>query len=138
MSDLGATVPPDSIIVQPSAAIFNSTMMITGLLIIGAAFFVHRAFDALIVSIPLTLLGIGALGVGVFPGNYGTVHALFALLAFLAGGISAITAYRVESVPFRYISVVLGAISLITLFTYFSMGRASPFAVLGFGGSNGG
>jgi hypothetical membrane protein len=101
ISDLGATEPPDSIIVQPSSAHLHFQMTITGLLIIGGTFFVHRTYNALIVSIPLTLLGIGILGVRIFPGNRGTVHAFFALIAFVTSGISAITSYRVESVPFR-------------------------------------
>ncbi|MBP1928730.1 putative membrane protein [Methanolinea mesophila] len=133
ISDLGASVPPD-IIVQPSATIFNATMIVTGLLIIAASFFVHRAFGYLLVSIPLTLLGAGVLGVGIFPGNYGTVHAIFALLAFLAGGISAIAAYRVETVPFRYFSVILGVITLFTLVSYFALGQSAPLAPLGIGG----
>ncbi len=38
ISDLGATRPPDSVILQPSATIFNATMLATGLLVLGAAF----------------------------------------------------------------------------------------------------
>ncbi len=34
ISDLGGTEPPHSIIVQPSAAIFNTTMSIAGVLLI--------------------------------------------------------------------------------------------------------
>lgn len=35
ISDLGATRPPDSISYQPSATLFNWTMILSGLLIIG-------------------------------------------------------------------------------------------------------
>src|SRR2546423_8973351 len=44
ISDLGATRPPHSVIVQPSATIFDTTMILTGLLIIVAAYCMHRAF----------------------------------------------------------------------------------------------
>ncbi|RXE55667.1 hypothetical protein ABH15_05340 [Methanoculleus taiwanensis] len=134
ISDLGATMPPGSIIVEPSATIFNITMMVSGLLTLAAAYCIHRAFGQLVVTVPLVLFGLGVLGVGIFPGNYGTVHALFALLAFSAGGVAAVAAYRVETPPLRYFSVALGAISLTDLALYFILGDASPFAILGIGG----
>ncbi len=46
------------------------------------------------------LTGVGILGVGVFPGNYGTIHALFALLIFSAGGLAAIVSRTVQTPPF--------------------------------------
>jgi hypothetical membrane protein len=80
------------------------------------------------------LFGLGVLGVGIFPGNYGTVHALFALLTFVAGGLAAIVAVSVESGPFRYFSVLLGATGLMTLLLFMVMGDANPMAPLGDGG----
>jgi len=134
ISDLGATQPPGSIIVQPSSTIFNATMIVSGLLIIAAAYCVHRAFKNRAVTAFLGLFGIGVLGVGIFPGNYGNLHAIFALLTFVAGGFSAILAYRVEASPFRYFSAILGAISLLNLILYFVLGESSPFALFGLGG----
>jgi hypothetical membrane protein len=134
ISDLGATQPPNSIIVQPSATIFNTTMIISGLLIIAAAYCIHRAFRSRAVTASLALFGIGVLGVGIFPGNYGDLHAIFALLTFTAGGLSAIAAYKVETSPFRYFSVILGAVSLLNLILYFILGESSPFVAFGLGG----
>ena len=42
ISDLGATRPPNSLILQPSAAIFDGTMLASGALILLAAFLVSR------------------------------------------------------------------------------------------------
>src|SRR5688572_2612994 len=81
ISDLGATIPPNSVILQPSATIFDVAMIVAGLLIVAGAFFVHRAFGRTAVTIPLALFGIGALGVGVFPGNHLAPHQLFAMTA---------------------------------------------------------
>lgn len=134
ISDLGATQPPNSIIVQPSATIFNNTMIISGLLIIAAAYCIHRAFRSRAVTISMALFGIGILGVGTFPGNYGGLHAIFALITFVTGSLSAIAAYKVETSPFRYFSVILGAISLLDLFLYFILGDSSPFVAFGLGG----
>ena len=134
ISDLGATEPPNSIIIQPSATIFNSAMILCGLCIIFSAFYIHKTFDNKTVTLPLLLFGTGALGVGIFPGNYGTIHGLSALLTFVFGGIAAIASYRVLTSPLNYLSVMLGSVALLDLLLFFILGQASPFAIFGIGG----
>ncbi len=134
ISDLGGTLPPDSIIIQPSATIFDASMVISGLLIIAASYCVHRAFRKKMVTVFLGLFGTGVLGVGIFNGSYGDTHAIFALLAFLAGGLSAVASCRVQRAPMSYFSVILGGIALLDLFLFYIMGQESPFMVLGIGG----
>lgn len=134
ISDLGATEPPNSIIIQPSATIFNVTMMICGLCIILSAYCIHRALFIGTFTVPLALFGIGALGVGIFPGNYGAVHGISALLTFIFGGIAAIMSYRVVTSPFMYFSIAFGSIALLNLLSYYILGQASPFAIFGIGG----
>ncbi len=134
ISDLGATEPPNSIIVQPSATIFNFSMMLCGLCIILAAYCIHRTFYVNTVTITMALFGIGALGVGIFPGNYGAVHGISALITFIFGSLAAIMSYKVTTSPFRYFSVILGSIALLNLLLYYIMGQASPFALFGIGG----
>jgi hypothetical membrane protein len=134
ISDLGATRPPNSIILQPSATIFNTTMMMVGLCFIIGSYFLLRASTRRSVAIPALLLGVGALGVGIFPGNYGGVHALFAMLTFVSGGVAAILSYRVLSAPMKYLAVALGAIGLSSLLMYMFLGESSPLASMGDGG----
>jgi hypothetical membrane protein len=134
ISDLGATRPPNSVILQPSATIFNLTMLATGLLVVGAAVALYRAGFTWIATVPLGLFGLGAFLVGVFPGNWGDIHALSALLTFVAGGVTAIAAVTVVRGPLRVIAPVLGAVSLLTLVSVFVLGDASPMAVFGPGG----
>jgi hypothetical membrane protein len=135
ISDLGGTTPANGgIVYQPSATIFNLTMIVSGLLVAGAAVLVHRAFGRRAVTIPMLVLGLGALGVGVFPGPTGTPHALCAMTTFVAGGIAAVTGSIVARGPFRWLSIALGGVSLLTLGSYVVMGDGSPFAVLGNGG----
>ncbi len=109
-------------------------MVAVGILVIAAAWFVHGAFGRRSVTIPIAVLGIGALGVGLFPGNTGNPHAIFAMVTFIAGGIAAISAARVASGPFRWVSLVLGAVSLATLASYMVLGDGVPMAVMGIGG----
>ena len=134
ISDLGGTRPPDSLVFQPSAMIFDVSMAAIGILVIAGSLFVHRIFGRRSVTIPMTVLGIGALGVGLFPGNTGAPHAIFAMVTFVAGGVSAISAARVATAPFRLISFLLGAVSLLTLVSYILLGDGSPMAAFGIGG----
>lgn len=91
ISDLGSTFQPGDEVRQPSAAIFNTTMIVSDLLIAAASLGVARALPG--VALP----------------------ALIALLAFVSGGVAAILAGRVTRPPFRYLSVLLGVLALLSL-----------------------
>lgn len=111
-------------------------MILSGLLVIGGAYCVYRSSGRLGIGIPVALLGIGALGAGVFPAPTGGVHDLFALLTFFVGGLAAILAYKVQTPPLRYISVVMGAIPLLILALMIVLGESSGLpAILGVGGA---
>ena len=135
ISDLGGTRPPDSLIYQPSATIFDVSMIVIGGLIVGASLFVHRAFGRRSVTIPLTVLGIGALGVGLFPGNTGAPHAIFAMITFVAGGIAAnhrlADPRPAASGPCRRCWAPSRSA---TLGLYLFLGEANPMTALGIGG----
>jgi hypothetical membrane protein len=136
ISDLGGTMPSEGgIVLQPSATIFDATMLLTGPMILIGAYFVHRAFKRWAATIPLAFLGTGVLGVGVFPGYVPVMHPIFALIAFVSGGVAAVLTYKVTSSPFRYISVVLGVFTLVSVVLGFFFLEAWGFvAALGEGG----
>jgi hypothetical membrane protein len=129
ISDLGATEPPNSLITQPSATIFNTTMMFTGVLTLIGACFVFKTYKDLIVTILMGLMALGVLGVGIFPGNMNPMHPIFAMCAFVCGGLAAIVSYRIIRSPFRYAAIVFG---LVTLFFLVANGYFIP--ILGGGG----
>lgn len=114
ISDLGATRPPNSIIYQPSATIFNMAMLLAGLLTLTATFFQHKYFKELLFSIPLGLFGWGLVGIGIFPGDKAPYHGMFAMLIFSIGGLAAILAFKIVSSPFKYVGILFGSISLAT------------------------
>jgi len=118
ISELGASIKPGEAAPQPSATIFNFTMILTGIMIIIATYFVQTAFRKLLLTIPLFLFGVGILGVGIFPGDIAPWHGLFALILFVAGGIAAITSFKIVCPPLRYIFISLGTIALIFLIRY--------------------
>ncbi len=132
ISDLGAS--ETGLVLQPSATIFNLTMLVAGALIITGTWFTHRALHRRAVTIPTGLLGIGVLGVGVFPGNIHPQHPLFAFTAFVAGGLAVLLSAKVTPQPLRAIFAVKGAISLsFTLSSTFLL-EWGPFARLDLGG----
>ena len=114
ISDLGATKQPNSISFEPSSSIFNSIMWLSGLMILTATFYQHKYFKKLLFTIPAILFGLGLFGVGIFPGNIRPYHGMSAMLAFLAGGVSAITSFKIIQFPYKYIGILLGIISLTT------------------------
>jgi hypothetical membrane protein len=116
ISELAAPLPPNTIVPQPSASIFNISMIVAGILIIAATFFVQGVFRKPLASIPIGLFGIGILGVGIFPGDVVPWHGIFAIVIFFSGGIAAIASFKIVCSPFRYIFICLGIIALVFLF----------------------
>jgi len=138
ISDLGSTRPPDPVIHEPSATIFNATMLVTGAMVVLAAYLLYRGTNRRGFPLALAVFGVGAFGVGVFPGNVAPWHGLFALLTFFSGGITVILSSRVVSRPFSFLCGLLGGISLLVLISVFVFGvfvrSPHPLDFLGAGG----
>ena len=117
ISDLGATVQPHSVSYQPSADIFNATMGGAGLLVLAATGLLHAACRRFAASVPLALFGLGLVGIGIFPGNRVPYHSLCSMLAFLAGGVSAIAAAGICRGPLRYLGIGFGSVALAVWFS---------------------
>ena len=92
LSDLASTVPPNESVLQPSAMLFNVTTFLFGMLIIASAFLIHRVCKKQLFTSLLALSGLAAIGVGIFPGDTGTIHGLVALAWFVTAPLSAIVA----------------------------------------------
>jgi hypothetical membrane protein len=133
ISDLGATEPPDSVILQPSAAIFDTTMAVAGALVLAAAALAYRATGRRRLAIPLAILGVGILGVGLFPGDTAP-HPLFAQVAFIGGGVAAVLSGGVLGGAMGWISRALGTITLVSLALAITLLDWGPVASLGEGG----
>ena len=116
--------------VGPSALVFNSSLIIFGVLAIAAAYYLKNVFGGLLFPALVALAGLGAAGVGVFTSHAGFVHAAVSFVAFFFGALAAIAAYRVEKRPLNYFSVVLGVVALAALGLY----GAQAFLGLGIGG----
>ncbi|WP_432410130.1 DUF998 domain-containing protein [Rasiella sp. SM2506] len=132
ISDLGSTKPPNSIIHQPSASIFNVTMFLSGLMSLVASIYQHINFRKWVFTVPIVLFSLGLIGVGIFPGNISPYHGMSSLLAFLSGGIAAILCFKIVSKPFKYFSIVFGIIGIATWCTVvFTPNLIVPYIGLG-------
>jgi hypothetical membrane protein len=134
ISDLGGTRPPQGLVTQPSAMIFDATMLIAGVLLLAGAFVLWRLYRDRVLTVVSALFGAGAFLVGMFPGNT-TPHPYVALLAFVFSALTAIAVFRVTSAPFRFISLSVGLLSLIALIAG-ELGDSSPVVKsIGIGGT---
>lgn len=129
ISDLG---------VGPSATYFNSSVFLMGLLLIIGAYFLQRALDYKVLTVLVALTAIGAMGVGVFTEDFGTIHMFVSLIAFLFGGLSAIFSaicsyvheFKLLKMPFSAVAVILGLMSLGAMALF----EANVYLGLDFGG----
>lgn len=121
ISDLG---------VGPTGLAFSGTTILFGFLMITSAYFLMHALKSRMYGMLQAIMGIGAIGVGVFPETLLAPHSAFALIAFVFGAILAIYSGKFQKPPSKYVSIVLGVLSLAILF----LSLSKLYTPLGFGG----
>ena len=135
LSDLGGTVPP----VEPSAIIFNLSVIILGILGLAAVYLILKSGGCRLFSSCLAISSIGAVGVGLFPEYTGSAHIFFALLTFLFGSLAAIFSYRLGlNIPMIIVSMITGLMSLLIILSLFILGSGTTnplISYLGVGGA---
>lgn len=117
VSDLGANCRTTCTAV-PSAYIFDTSIVILGILILVGAYFLQRAFQWKPATVMIAFAGIGAMGVGLFPETTGIFHSIFSLIVFLFAGLSALVTARFQRKPMFYFSIILGVVTLFALVLY--------------------
>jgi hypothetical membrane protein len=117
----------------PAAAqlVFNGTMVVGGLLLMGVAVGLQHVFSRRAFSAVAAVAGVGVLGVGLFPAQTGLPHFLAAVLAFGGIGVTAVVAATVLGGPFAHVSGVLGGLELLAFALFVAIGDGTP---LGIGG----
>lgn len=108
--------------------IFNNSIIILGILGMIGAYLLFKLDK--IFSILLFISALGAVGVGIFPENMGILHSISSLIVFLFSSIAAIYSYRIERSNAKFIWVILGIISLLSLGLFIT----KNYMGLGFGG----
>ncbi len=98
--------------------IFNTTIIILGLSEIIAGYFLRENFSKLF-SIFLMIGGIGAMGVGIFNEDFGKIHLLFALLAFVFSSLGTyVIFFKKRKDLMTSMWAMLGTVALIALILY--------------------
>jgi len=119
VSDLGATCvnPPSNlscVVHQPTAAIFDATVSLMGLLLLAGACFVYHGTRKKPYLITSAVADLAILLIGVFPENTGSAHAVVSEVSFVFTGISLVLAWTI--VKGRIISYLMVAFGAMTLF----------------------
>ena len=116
------------------AAVFNISAVLFGLFIIAGAYFVWQELrNRLFVSL-LALAGVCNIGVGVVAEDISpSTHGLIYLIMSVSWVVAAILSGKFEKSPFSYVSIGLGAVSLV-MFIFSLLGKyVSSSFVFGFG-----
>ncbi|MGC9148523.1 MAG: DUF998 domain-containing protein [Sulfolobales archaeon] len=122
ISDLGAMCRGGvCTIYQPSSLIFNSSIIVLGIMIMISSYYIHRLFRSLVLSGVVFLAGIGSVGVGAFPETYGVLHTISSIVTFVpASLIPLTTSFVIRDSFFRAFSVVMSILSILSLALFVS------------------
>ncbi|MFW9832378.1 MAG: DUF998 domain-containing protein [Candidatus Thorarchaeota archaeon] len=99
--------------IGPTALIYNLSVFLLGAFMVVGAFFLYKSSEKKLLPSLLTISGIGAMGVGVFPGYMQPMHSIATLLAIMFGAFSAMASFTHQTKPMSIISLVLGLMSLV-------------------------
>ncbi|HID05443.1 MAG TPA: DUF998 domain-containing protein [Aigarchaeota archaeon] len=121
ISDLGATCRGgECVIVEPSASIFNSTVIFLGVMLLASSRSIHAVFKKIYVTVLIAVTGVGAVGVGAFPETAGVLHTIFSLVTFAGAGLAILPTATVLKPPMRFLSLALGLTTLAALVLFAS------------------
>lgn len=134
VSDLAA-MRPENLVRQPSAAIFDATMIAMGICIAAGAVLLHRSERRRPTTVSFLGLAAGMVGVGFVHGDQLTAHTALAYVAFLSGGAAAWCASAWQRGPSRWVLRALGTIALAALIGYTLLQGTAAMQALGEGGA---
>jgi hypothetical membrane protein len=99
--------------IGPTALIYNLSVFLLGAFMVAGAFFLYKSSEKRLLPSLLTISGIGAMGVGVFPGYMQPMHSIATMLAIMFGAFSAMASYTHQTKPMSIVSLVLGVMSFV-------------------------
>jgi len=141
---LGATIAPgyslngnaiSDLGVGQTAALFNVSIVITGLGNAAAGLEYYRVHGRRWLFSLFLLTGVGAVGVGLFPETTGAPHLIFALVAFIALNLQVVACATRVGRPMRWLGVLAGLVGLAFLALFVAgVGNPRLFGPIGYGG----
>lgn len=133
----GTNWPHDCVFVQPSATIFAAAAAAFGGLMLLAAYLLYPSRRLRRLSLLLGGVGVGAVGIALFPEGVTLPHAAFAALALLVGALAAVESFRHVPRALGILFLVLASISLVAFAILVTVGGgtvAPTWTPLGKGG----
>ncbi len=116
------------------AAVFTISSVLWGAFTIASAYFVRQELRNRLFVILLALTGACNIGVGIVAEDFSLpAHGLIALVMFVSWAVAAIVSCKFEKSPFSYVSLGLGAVSLVMLIFSLLGKYVSSSFVFGFG-----
>ncbi|MCK5240138.1 MAG: DUF998 domain-containing protein [Candidatus Thorarchaeota archaeon] len=100
------------------ATLYNASIFILGICLLVGAYLLYQSENARLFSILLAITGIGAMGLSIFPGYAQPMHSIATLIAILFGTLAAITSFQLQKKPMSYISLILGAMALVSVIIF--------------------
>lgn len=116
-----------------SAAIFDVSLILVGMLAVISAYFIQRTYKNRLFSSLFVIIGVCSTGVGIVAEDiYFPLHGLFAGIFFIALPAAAFTSYKFQKPPLSHISAILGAVMFLA-FVLSILGQGSSGFYLGLG-----
>ena len=101
------------------ATLYNASIFLLGVFLFVGAYFLYQSGEARLFSFLLATTGIGAMGLGIFPGYLQPMHSISTLIALIFGAFTAIFSFQLQKKPISYISLVLGIMTLVSAIVFF-------------------
>lgn len=119
-----------------AAPIFRSAFILLGILTITSAYLIVRplrqqTFNNKLFWLLMTLTGFGAMGTGLFNEGAGIVHVIAVRMFWVFAIPSMAMSYNFQKKPFAYISIILGAVTLVATILFLSSVYVGPSTFLG-------
>jgi hypothetical membrane protein len=118
-----------------TASLYNASTFLLGVCVVTASFMIHRFKPSRLFFALLLVAGLGAMGLGVFPEDSRPMHGIVTPITLIFGGLAGAFAFKVQSRPLSYLSMILGAGSIVMgllFIPYIGLSVESDVMYLGF------
>ncbi len=118
-----------------TANLYNASTFLLGACVVTASYLIHRFKPSRLFFALLLIAGLGTIGLGVFPEDSRPMHGVVTPITLIFGGLAGAFAFKVQSRPLSYLSMVLGAGSIVMgllFIPYMGLSVESDAMYLGF------
>jgi hypothetical membrane protein len=135
--DFHAAAISDLGVIDETAFLFNGLLIVIGAANIVGGVALARWLGQRWLALPYVIVGLGAIGAGLFPLDTGGWHSIFALLAFVAINVQVVATSALLVGAMRWLGLLAGGIGLayVVIMIIGDAGSPGVFGPIGHGGS---